>query len=106
MTDEVLEEVLQGESNTVVQGLFFWCEGCKSRHYIPVLPGDKNVVWEWNRKFDKPTFAPSILIYEYEGHQPRCHSYIHGGEIEYLGDCTHEMRDVTKPLLPRDQWPE
>lgn len=76
--------------------------------------------WSFNGDFDKPTFAPSVLV---QGHQIevdangkwtgewvrdaageplplRCHSFIRDGQIEFLGDCTHALAGQTVALQP------
>lgn len=94
----------------------WWCPGCQRRHGVPLkLAGD--VYWEWNGSLEAPTLAPSVLVY---GHQelidsdlpwgeeegqllhpsnkrmtPRCHTFIRNGQIEFLGDCTHELAGQT-----------
>ncbi|MGC4033677.1 MAG: hypothetical protein QM754_18485 [Tepidisphaeraceae bacterium] len=30
----------------------------------------------------------------------RCHSFVRDGQIEFLGDCTHELAGKTVPLEP------
>jgi len=59
----------------------------------------------------KPTFSPSYLVIGNEktleetngrcGH--RCHSFIKDGKIQYLDDCTHELKNKTVDLIPWDK---
>ena len=84
--------------------------------------------WTFNGDYDKPTFSPSILVRSghyaedsaaaKQGHcwcnfnqrypdlPPstfrciRCHSFVKSGQIEFLGDCTHELAGKTIPLEP------
>lgn len=90
----------------------FWCPGCKSAHYIPVDTGAKRPgAWAWNGSVDAPTFQPSILI-SYNGSQDdpdfpdvppeTCHSFVTDGNIQFLGDCTHELAGQTVPI---PDWP-
>lgn len=37
----------------------FWCAGCQCMHAIPI-EGEK--AWAFDGNYDKPTFAPSILV--------------------------------------------
>jgi hypothetical protein len=64
---------------------------------------------------DAPTFAPSMNIrtgpYPWDptesdhGRIDVYHYFLRAGVIEYLGDCTHEMRGQRVPLpdLPPDK---
>jgi hypothetical protein len=105
-----------------------FCPGCKCGHGLRVgQPSGAN--WSFNGDMEKPTFAPSLLItgiecppYDPEtgdykrgpdgelllgpdgrllgAKDTRCHSFIREGMIEFLGDCTHELRGQTVPLEP------
>lgn len=59
--------------------------------------------WSWNESTERPTFAPSILVHSHERYeappQPRCHSFVRNGTIEYLSDSTHTLAGKTV-LLP------
>ena len=60
---------------------------------------DKHPVWEWNGSFDAPTFTPSILVTGERGKVPfACHSFVEGGNIRFLNDCTHSLAGQTVPL--------
>lgn len=81
--------------------------------------------WSFNGDYDRPTFAPSVLVtgraftaaglaaYEawcaagaqspappFESAPLRCHSFVRGGHIQFLPDCTHTLRGKTVPLEP------
>ena len=77
--------------------LEFYCPGCKTTHTISV--GQKSywkTVWGFNGDYDKPTFTPSLLVtMDFPDGQRRCHSFIRDGKIQYLDDCTHELRNQT-----------
>ena len=105
-------------------GLSFWCPGCAEMHTISVAPGR----WTWNGDKDRPTFSPSVLVtcghympehkpgdrcwctFDAEqiakGEEPgpfkcfRCHSFVRDGQIQFLGDSTHELAGKTVPLPP------
>ena len=58
---------------------------------------------------DKPTFNPSMLVNKdlnnpddrgngYVRH--RCHSFVRDGKIQFLNDCTHELKGQTVSLEP------
>ena len=60
--------------------------------------------WSWNGDTEKPTLKPSILsrcppICEC------CHTWVHDGMVQFLGDCSHELRGHTLELLDVD-WSE
>lgn len=97
----------------------FWCPGCNETHTLSVDgPG---AIWGWDRNVDRPTFTPSVLItsgHYVQGQEGkncwctyearfgkkapfachRCHSFVTAGRIQFLGDCTHELRGQTVDL--------
>lgn len=106
-------------------GLIFFCPGCKSTHQIN--SSRTGPIWTYNGNPDRPTFSPSVLyrsghyVPGYEGkpcwctfgqrfgRKPPefarcgvCHSYIREGQIQFLGDCTHELAGKTVQL---PDWP-
>jgi hypothetical protein len=82
--------------------------------YIKVNTPGMHPMWTWNMDVEKPTLSPSILTTSYytkkdpDGTSHRvdmkCHTFIRGGLVEYLTDCTHEFAGKTLPL--RDHPPE
>lgn len=77
--------------------VWFWCEGCKTHHRI-VTPR-----WGFNGDVERPTFTPSVLVTYEEGEKftpKRCHSFVTDGRIQYLDDCTHELKGQTVDLSP------
>ena len=69
----------------------FWCPGCDTM--MTVCP-DR---WNWNGDTDKPTLSPSILqtLGPFpDGRKEVCHCFVRDGQIEFLGDCTHDKRGV------------
>jgi hypothetical protein len=92
---------------TNIKGLFvFMCPGCNRVHQIWVYPKLINgFAWTFNGDVDKPTFSPSLLIHE-GNVNPRCHSFIHNGDIEFLSDCTHDMagKTVEIPEFDASRW--
>lgn len=92
------------------EDLWFFCPGCEHLHSIKigVGPGPR---WRWDGNAASPTITPSILV-EFpatpdadeehkEWRQKRlCHSFIRGGRIQFLGDCTHALAGQTVPLPP------
>ncbi len=79
--------------------IWFLCKGCNTRHRV-IVAGKKEV-WGWNGSLTKPTFTPSVLCtWNEPSGDKRCHSYITEGQMQYLGDCTHELVGQTVPLKP------
>lgn len=97
----------------------YWCQGCEEPHMVG--PG-----WQFDGNVEAPTFSPSVLVTggHYapghdsskgcwctfnaaqiaKGEEPsgfechRCHTFIRGGMVEFLGDCTHALAGQTLPL--------
>jgi len=109
------------------QGLSFYCPGCKFTHTVNYHPGNQ---WQFNGDFKKPTLTPSILVTgtkltaegyrQYEewiakgcpmlqepfSSEPNvCHSFVTDGQIQYLGDCSHDLAGQTIEL-PEFKWEE
>lgn len=103
----------------------FWCPGCNEAHAISVRHDEdgQGPIWGYNGNPDAPTFTPSVLLkvghycsgqegkdcwctYEERIGRPApfkcaiCHSFVRGGQIEFLSDCTHELAGKTVPLPP------
>ena len=75
---------------------YFKCPGCKEDHVIT------EGKWKFNGDINSPTFSPSLLVHSVNKDNPdyfRCHSYIRDGMIQFLNDCTHELKGQTVPLL-------
>lgn len=72
-------------------GWMIICPACKKGHLF-----DKR--WKFNGDMDRPTFTPSMLVYEIKDYQPRCHSFVTDGMIQFLNDCTHDLKGQTVPL--------
>jgi hypothetical protein len=71
----------------------FECPGCAGMHYA-----DER--WTFNGDIESPTFSPSIKVTV--GHHPDppdiCHSFVRDGKIQFLNDCTHELKGQTVSL--------
>lgn len=93
---------------TNVEGHYIiFCPACGRGHIL-----DQR--WKFEGTLDNPTFSPSLLC---NGHIKeaityasgyvvhRCHSYIRDGKIEYLGDCTHDMKGQTVEIPDLDKPP-
>jgi hypothetical protein len=87
-----------------------YCPGCKTHHVIATkAPQSNGAVWNFNSDMYSPTFSPSLLIrtgsyavpgfIDPEGITPViCHSFITNGKIQFLGDCTHALKNQTVDL--------
>ena len=95
----VLERLTNKDETDVVMG--FECPGCKIWHSFRVKGKAPTPVWTWDGDLEKPTFSPSLLVqfgWENGKHTKRCHSFVRGGNIQFLNDCTHELAGQTIPL--------
>lgn len=79
--------------------IFFECPACEAPHGVN-CGGGHGPVWSWDGDVNKPTFSPSVLVSYTQYLTPEkndnkkehvCHSFVRGGRIEYLSDCTHEL---------------
>lgn len=109
----------------------YYCQGCDMVHMINVEPNGAEPVWTWDGSMDHPTFGPSVLVrwetrsekarevskafYDQHGDYPTleqvpydkkhvCHTFIRGGLVEFLSDCTHQHAGQTLPLPPLPDW--
>lgn len=77
---------------------WFHCPGCDCLHWVRIE--GTNPVWEWNQSVTAPTFSPSVRVRMPIGDEMHvCHSFIREGKIEFLGDCTHELKGQTVEML-------
>lgn len=76
--------------------VLFECPGCCCSHGVPV-EGPR--AWGFNGDMDRPTLTPSLLVQSVDETGPTvCHSFVRDGRIQYLGDCTHDMKGQTVDL--------
>lgn len=107
-----LSAKLRSVDLTGADGIAFWCPGCDHAHVVAIT-GPK--AWGYNGDPDRPTFTPSILIRVEWSKQPLepgddpkdwqdevCHSFVRGGQIQFLGDSTHPLTGQTVPI---PDWP-
>lgn len=64
--------------------LEFMCPGCKEIHTV-------NNHWPFNGNLEEPTLVDSVLV-KWGGLNKQCHSIISGGFIQFMEDCTHELK--------------
>jgi len=90
----------------------FFCPGCKCGHGFKTTPPEPQ--WTFNGDMEKPTVRASILVrsgkypkepfkFDQEGNvvgyeKAVCHSFITDGMIQFMDDCTHELKGKTVPL--------
>ncbi len=74
----------------------FYYPGCKYEHAVNV-DSAKGTAWGWNNSLEKPTFTPSILVWQSRP-EARCHSFVTDGKIQFLADCFHELKNQTVEL--------
>lgn len=97
--------------------LSFYCPGCKMMHNVYLKhPENKQASWDWNMCVKEPTFSPSLLINgtaritdeerdilmaggEIEPRPYTCHFFIRNGKLEYLGDCSHDLKGKTLAMM-------
>lgn len=72
------------------KGFSFQCPGCKCAHFIQTNP-KFSPCWSFNNDLDNPTVTPSIRVRGVN----LCHFFIKDGKIQFLGDCTHELKGQT-----------
>ena len=81
------------------EGYFtFKCPGCGSHHFVNTNKKCGQATWEFNGDVNNPTVSPSLLVrwtYGPEKAQYVCHSFITNGKIQFLGDCTHKLKNQT-----------
>ena len=80
--------------------LLFDCPGCGFLHGPRIAPASASparACWKWNGSLDRPTLTPSLIV---RASDPPlvCHSWITGGLIQFLDDCTHRYAGRTVPL--------
>ena len=97
------------DSNGERDYLTFCCHGCRQyfssmERNLPAMERHQVIVrgpgaWGYNGDPEKPTFSPSVLMKtQYwddinEQWIPYvCHSFVENGRINFLNDCTHELR--------------
>jgi hypothetical protein len=115
---------LSSKLRAVEGGRFmYWCQGCEEPHMVG--PG-----WQFDGNVERPTFSPSVLVtcghyapgwtadggcwctynaaLVAKGEEAsdfkceRCHTFIRGGIVDFLGDCTHALagQRLELPDLP------
>lgn len=80
-----------------------------------MIPTQGPRAWGFNGDLEKPTFSPSILARgtvpptdeeaklildggKFDPKKSVCHSFVESGNIRFLGDCTHDLKNQTVSL--------
>jgi len=75
-----------------------WCPACNEPHIFVVNPTNPDA-WGFNNNMNNPTVEGSIKVSGFEYSKITiCHSHIKDGMIQFLKDCTHELRNKTVEL--------
>lgn len=109
-------------------GWTWWCPGCKHTHSVQVGAA-RGPNWSFNGDTERPTFHPSVLArgiredltdeqleqYDRDAEKlsrdellthpvygERCHVFVRDGQIQFLDDCSHALKNQTVPIPP---WP-
>ena len=86
------------------------CDAAEATHLKMLFPGPlKHVVlpitrgkdkgmpqWQWNGDCESPTIKPSV---RQRCGDILCHSFVTDGQVQFLGDCSHEHAGKTLDLL-------
>lgn len=102
----------QGDS---YKGIFLWCPGCEytsdddrkvgGLHLLPVSGNTKKrPTWKWNGDLVRVTLSPSILTKINRKIPFVCHSFLRDGQWQFLGDCTHELKNQTVDMICLPDW--
>lgn len=100
---QVVKRITSQDGSNVL--MVFECPGCGIDHAFTV-ESPTRPRWDWNNDMVKPTFSPSLLVRWPDpdgppGNANVCHSFVRGGVIEFLGDCTHNLAGQSIPMEDR-----
>lgn len=99
----IVQEVIDADGKQLHR---YWCPGCDSLHAITINPSksNKGAGWDFSGTLDCPTYAPSQLTTYGCDSKYVCHTFIRGGKVEFLNDCTHALKGQTVPMVPLPDW--
>lgn len=113
----VARRVLEQETKqpTQVVRWYFHCPGCEDLHcYTVGPPNGQEPRWTRTGSDEKPSFAPSLLVRctyppgwkkgQHEEEKTVCHLFLREGVLEFLGDCTHTLKNQKVPLPEPPVW--
>lgn len=96
-----------------VTGIAHWCPACDDSHEFALSgKNTSGAQWQWDGNVVWPTCSPSMNIrintpdmvgYNASAGTSICHYFLRAGVIEYLGDCSHAMRNQKVPLPEWDR---
>ncbi len=119
---KILHETELQDGSQILTAWWWWCPGCDEATRGDDSEGNglhKFDSGRWtfvNKDEDAPTFEASYLVYGTaeplseeqiaNGYlrQPRCHSFVRNGMIEYLSDSEHALAGQTVPMVPLPEW--
>jgi hypothetical protein len=80
--------------------LGFFCPGCNGLHWFRAKSEKNPDGWVFDGNMECPTVSSSILVTWGDSVPPgrRCHLYLVGGQLKFLGDCSHAFAGQTMPL--------
>lgn len=78
--------------------LYFQCPGCNMLHPYRIRGQAPGPMWNWNNDVESPTFTPSLLV-DKDRPESRCHLFVTGGKIQFLGDCFHDLKNQTVDMV-------
>lgn len=85
--------------------LFLWCPGCAADERNGTGLHQINRNWQWEWPTESLTVSPSILVsHPMPDLTLICHSFIRGGQWEFLPDSTHPLSGQTVPMVPLPEW--
>ncbi len=80
------------------ESVWIFCPGCNSYHSTIITATEAGLpMWTWNQNTELPTIKPSILV-TWGGNGRICHSFVTDGKIQFLGDCSHSLKNQTVDL--------
>jgi len=83
----------------------FWCPGCDTVHEVTIEGANP---WTWSGDLGEGlTLSPSVLVRKHlkDGAEGwRCHSFVGGGSIVFLEDCSHGLKGQTVKLPAVSSW--
>ena len=91
------------ESKGKLIGYTFHCPGCKMEHVVHTETVNRlNARWTYNQRPQEPTFHPSVKVTWSDPETGKvmrtCHSFVQGGKIRFLADCSHALAGKEVPL--------
>lgn len=81
--------------------VIFHCPGCGFFHACNIDKNRKIPCWDFNGDPEKPTLKPSVLVTR-PNTDNRCHLFMTDGKIQYLNDCSHELKRQTIEMEDRE----